>query len=63
MTKIKFHNTIVTMPFGEYKDRTMREIPSNYLRWIMEDVENEKLRTHAEIEFLRRTDENDHWYC
>ena len=39
------------IPFGKYKGRTLDEIPSDYLRWVLNDIdENQYPGLFEEIE-------------
>jgi ribosomal protein S27AE len=45
------------MPFGKYCNRPIKELPDDYLNWILENCElKNNLRRHLEAEFERRGD-------
>lgn len=50
------------MPFGKYKGREMDSIPSDYLKWVAGNVDDEDLCEAADEEYRFRTDNNEHWY-
>lgn len=50
------------MPYGNYKDKTMGQIPSGYLKWLAENFEDEEICCAADEEYRKRTDENEHWW-
>jgi len=50
------------VPFGAHKDECIEEVPSDYLEWVINNVDNEEFVSEAEEEFERRTDENAHFY-
>lgn len=37
------------LPWGKFKNRTLSEVPDSYLRWIAENVKNDKIATAADI--------------
>lgn len=38
----------VRMPFGKYKGELLENIPSDYLMWICDNLENERLVDEAQ---------------
>ncbi len=57
----------IKMPNGVFEDKTMEEIPSNYLLWIAENWEedtkvNKKICEAADDEWQDREKFNAHWY-
>ena len=51
----------MTVPFGKYKDKTIEEIPSGYLRWMRDNLEEDDLVQAADDELQHRTDHNVHF--
>jgi len=50
------------MPFGKFKGQKIDDIPSDYLKWVSENVENEEICCAADEEYRRRTDDGEHFY-
>ena len=50
------------MPFGKFKGQKIDDIPSDYLKWVSENVENEDVCCAADEEYRWRTDNNEHFY-
>lgn len=51
------------MPLGRYEDKEVHSLPSDYLKWLMENWEDGgDIQEEAEEEFNRRTDERSHFY-
>lgn len=44
------------MPFGKYKGQTIEEIPSNYLRWMTDNLDDKPALTAAAKKELRYRD-------
>jgi exodeoxyribonuclease X len=43
------------MPFGKHRGKPIKELPNDYLTWILENLEMRKsLRTVLEAEYERR---------
>lgn len=52
----------LTVNFGKYKGKTIEEIPSSYLKWMISTIEDkEDLIAGAETELQYRTDHNEHF--
>lgn len=49
------------MPWGKYKGKAMFEIPSSYLLWMAQNVDNEKICAAADREWQWREKHNNHW--
>jgi len=50
------------MPFGKYRNKDLEEIPSDYLWWIAENVDdNEELVSEVEDELRWRSNWNKHF--
>jgi hypothetical protein len=52
----------LSMPRGNYKEREMDELPSDYLLWVAQNWDDEDICCAADEEYSRRTDESRHWY-
>jgi uncharacterized protein (DUF3820 family) len=37
------------LPWGKFKGRPLSEVPDSYLRWIAENVKNDRIATYADI--------------
>lgn len=48
------------MPWGKYEGEDMEDIPSSYLRWIMNNVDDQEVVEAAEAEMAYRDDHNAH---
>ncbi len=42
------------MPFGKYKDKCLRDIPDNYLKWGIMNIDDVGIKTMFSIEYQRR---------
>ncbi|KKN08872.1 hypothetical protein LCGC14_1052410 [marine sediment metagenome] len=51
----------VKMPYGKFKNKTMEEIPSGYLRWLAENFKIEEICQAADKEWIYRETYNLHW--
>ena len=52
----------LVMPFGKHAGKTIEELPSSYLRWVCENVEdNDEITESAADELKWRTDNNAHF--
>lgn len=51
----------IKMKYGKFKGRTMEEIPSSYLLWIAENVEDGRICYAADSEYQDREKFNTHW--
>ncbi len=54
-------NCELVIKWGNYKDRTIGDIPSRYLKWLAENAYDNKTRQAAEDEFNWRTDHGGHF--
>ena len=50
------------MPWGKHKDKNMEDIPSNYLLWLAENCDNERIAEAADEEWQFRERHNEHFY-
>ena len=50
------------MPFGKYKGDEIDSIPSDYLKWAAENIDDEEICCAADDEYQWRTDNNEHFY-
>lgn len=44
--------------FGKYKDLSWKDVPNGYLKWIVDNSDNEKWRTIASAEIISRAGDN-----
>lgn len=57
----------VSMPFGKYSDMPIKEVPSGYLRWVVEQHEDGKFEQYGWLinsineEMEYRDASNSHW--
>lgn len=47
--------TSTSMPFGKYRGSPLRDVPNNYLRWVVM-IAQEPLRSAVELELATRRD-------
>lgn len=52
----------IRMPYGKFKGKYIHEIPSGYLRWMAENLEDETLCCAADEEFNIREAQNAHFW-
>ena len=52
----------IKMPFGKYKGRKVEDLPSNYLKWMIENIADEELQQAAYMEYRVRTHYTKHFY-
>lgn len=50
------------LKWGKYKGRTIDSIPSDYLKWLAENVEDEDVACAADEEYRWREDNNEHFW-
>lgn len=50
------------LPFGKYEGRSIEEVPSGYLRWLIQTLDDEEIVEAAENEFRFRTYHSCHFY-
>ena len=50
------------MPFGKHKGQKIEDLPSDYLKWVAENIDNETICCEADDEYQWRENTNDHWY-
>lgn len=48
------------MPFGKYKNQTLNEIPSDYLKWGAENIDNDTIASILDKEWQWREKNNIH---
>lgn len=54
-----FSSVIVT--FGRHKGKSIEDIPSDYLKWLAENADNDSIATAADDEYNWREDHGAHW--
>lgn len=54
-------NCELVVNWGNYRGRTIGEIPSKYLKWLSENAYDNETRQAAEDEFGWRTDHGGHF--
>lgn len=50
------------MPYGKFKGKEMWQIPSGYLKWMAENLDNDDLCEAADEEYQHRERYNTHWW-
>lgn len=50
------------MPWGKHKGEDIEDIPSDYLRWLAENCDNERIAETADAEWDFREKTNTHIY-
>ncbi len=58
------HDPDYVMPFGKYKGRTIEQIPSSYLRWVeesMDEIDQPDIVANAMGEYAWRSDHGEHF--
>lgn len=50
------------MPFGKHKGKDIEDIPSDYLKWVAENVDDEDICCAADEEYSWREAWNKHFY-
>lgn len=50
------------MPWGKHKGKDIEDVPSDYLQWVAENSENERLAVAADEEWDFREKTNSHIY-
>ena len=49
------NNPVFVMPFGRHKGKAIKDLPDDYLAWMLENADlKNNLRRHLEAEFERR---------
>ena len=48
------------LTFGKYKGEDIEDIPSDYLKWLAENCEQDNIATAADEEYQWREDNNAH---
>jgi len=50
------------MPFGKHQGKKFYEIPSDYLKWAAENIDNEDIACAADDEWQHREHYGQHFY-
>jgi len=50
------------MQYGKYKDYEIKDIPSDYLKWMKDSFSDDELRDEAKEEYNLREDTKEHFY-
>lgn len=50
------------LPWGKYKGQEIDSIPSDYLRWLAENCDNDRIATAADEEYNWREHTGEHFY-
>lgn len=48
------------MPWGKYKGYDIEDLPTDYLKWLAENCDNDEIFTAADEEYRYRCDHNCH---
>jgi len=48
------------MPFGKHKGEEIEDLPSSYIKWLTENMEDEEIRLEAGQEYQYREDYTYH---
>ena len=49
----------VTLPFGKHRDKMLKDVPRDYLRWLHEDAEIKKDELRTALSVWMGSDEQD----
>ena len=60
--KMSANDYDMIMPFGEHKGKCICDIPSNYLKWAMENLDDEEIALACEEEYCFRERHNNHFW-
>jgi hypothetical protein len=58
----KQHDGTMRMPFGKHKGKTMEEIPSGYLKWMADKLDDDDLCEAADAEYQWREQHRKHFW-
>ena len=47
---------------GKYKGTRIEDLPSDYLKWLIENWRDEEIVEAAEYEYESRSDDGSHWW-
>jgi len=50
------------LSFGKYKNADLEDVPSNYLKWLINNHDDDWVVEAAEAEFKYRSDHGSHFY-
>ena len=50
------------MPWGKFKGDDIDDVPSDYLKWLAANCDDDEIATAADEEYRRRTDNSAHFY-
>jgi len=50
----------IVMPFGKYKGLYIHKLPSSYLRWVSENIKDDRIASAADEEWQYREKYNCH---
>ena len=50
-----------TMPWSKYRGKRLEKLPSSYLLWLAENVDDDAIATSADIVYKWREDNDEHW--
>ncbi|MGO9372705.1 MAG: putative quorum-sensing-regulated virulence factor [Syntrophobacteraceae bacterium] len=56
----KQHDGTMVISFGKYRGKTIEELPSGYLKWIAENVDDDDLCEAADAEYQWRSQHGTH---
>lgn len=52
----------MVMPWGKYRGKTIEEIPSGYLSWLMDNCDDDDICEAADLEFELREIYGTHFW-
>lgn len=50
----KIEKNIISLSFGKYKGKNIEEVPSNYLEWVIDNINNSQIKYTINTELKRR---------
>jgi hypothetical protein len=53
-------NSELVMPWGKYKDQTIEDLPSSYLKWLAEKCDDDEICEAADQEYQWRDQNRRH---